>query len=176
MALRTGQADGDSQTRPPSERTPASWSPGIGRAGDGRDGAQPTESRDLQTPRRWAAVAGVVVACALLGAVVAGLGIYAHLMVVGGARLPVGVVLALLVLVGAMVTVRALGVATAGRLSMAVGWWAFVLAVGTTPRREGDLLMVVNTQSVVWLLAGSAVLMLGALMPLSSRRAAGRRR
>ncbi len=78
---------------------------------------------------------------ALAGAAAGSLGSGTQLVVVGGRRLPLGVVLGVALAASVVVLVQAAARSPwAGSLA-AVGWFA-VVVLASSPRREGDLLIV----------------------------------
>ena len=114
------------------------------------------------------------VGAALLAGVVAGvLGSCAQQYVVGAARLPVGVLLAVLLLGALAVAVQAGARTRWGGTGLAIGWFAAV-TLASSRRREGDVLVPGDARGWAFLLGGTAVLGLAVALPLRSpaRRAA----
>ena len=99
------------------------------------------------------------------GAVAGVLGSCAQQYVVGPARLPVGVLLAVLLLGAVAVAVQAGARTRWGGTALAVGWFA-VVTTASSRRREGDVLVPGDTRGWAFLLAGTAVLGLAVALPL----------
>lgn len=99
---------------------------------------------------------------AVIGAAVGTLGSLVHRVTVLG--LPVGLLLGLaltgLVVTGAGVVARSRAVAGAA----AAGWFGPVVLF-STPRAEGDLLVASGAVGTLWLLGGSAAVVLAAVPP-----------
>ncbi len=106
----------------------------------------------------------------LAGAVAGVLGSCAQQLVVGAARLPVGVVLAVLLLGAVAVAVQAGARTRWGGAALALGWFA-VVTLASSNRREGDVLVPGDARGWAFLLGGTAVLGLAVALPL--RRALG---
>ena len=103
----------------------------------------------------------------LAGAVAGVLGSCAQQLVVGTARLPVGVVLAVLLLGALAVAVQAAARTRWGGAALALGWFA-VVTLASTRRREGDVLVPGDAHGWAFLLGGTAVLGLAVVLPLRS--------
>jgi hypothetical protein len=112
----------------------------------------------------------VLVAAAAAGAVTAVLGTFAHLVVVGGGRWPVGLLLALALTASVALCVRALRLP--GAAGALVAGWLVAMAAAMSRRSEGDLLLVQNGRGLAWLGLGVAVLV-GALVVPVGRRPGG---
>jgi uncharacterized protein DUF6113 len=116
-----------------------------------------------------AARVAVLLATAAVGAVAAVLGTYAHLVVVGGGRWPVGLLLALALTASVASCVR--GIRLPGAAGALVAGWLVAVALAMSQRREGDLLVVQNGRGLAWLALGVVVLV-GALVLPAGRRPA----
>lgn len=90
-----------------------------------------------------------------LGALAGALGTLVHRVEVG--LVPAGLVLALALTAVAAAGGRSLAGGRVGVISAAVGWFVPV-TVFSTPRAEGDLLIVTGMQGTVWLFGGAALL------------------
>jgi hypothetical protein len=112
--------------------------------------------------------AAALLAYAATGAVSALLGTYAHLLVVGSGRWPVGLLLALALTASVALTVRALQ-PVSGAAGALVAGWLVVVALAMSRRGEGDLLLVENGRGLAWLGLGVTVL-IGALLIPAVRR------
>jgi hypothetical protein len=112
--------------------------------------------------------AAALLATAAAGAVAALLGTYAHLLVVGAARWPVGLLVALALTGCVAATVRTLR-PVPGAAGALVAGWLVVVALAMSRRTEGDLLIVENGRGLAWLGLGVVVL-IGALLVPAGRR------
>ena len=115
--------------------------------------------------------ASVLLAAAAAGAVTAVLGTFAHLVVVGGGRWPVGLLLALALTASVALCVRALRLPPGAAGALTAGWLV-AMALAMSRRSEGDLLVVQNGRGLAWLGLGVAVLV-GALVLPAGRRPGG---
>ena len=110
----------------------------------------------------------VLLATAAVGAVAAVLGTYAHLVVVGAGRWPVGLVLALALTASVALCVRALRLPTGAAGAFVVGWLV-AIAFAMSRRGEGDLLIVQNGRGLAWLGFGVVVLVAALVVPVGAR-------
>lgn len=116
-------------------------------------------SRPSGSVRALAAAAGTG-SSALLGGVaagVAGSGVHQVVGVWAGVRWPVGVVLALSLLLAVAVTVRAASAGALPTLLLAGGWLA-VTGLGATGGPGGDVIVPDNWRGTAWVLGGAVVL------------------
>jgi hypothetical protein len=115
-----------------------------------------------------AARIAVLLATAAVGAVAAVLGTYAHLVVVGAARWPVGLLLALALTAAVALCVRALRPPAGATGAFVVGWLV-AIAFAVSRRSEGDLLIVQNGRGLAWLGLGVVVLVAALVVPAGGR-------
>jgi hypothetical protein len=115
-----------------------------------------------------AARIAVLLGAAAVGAVAAVLGTYAHLVVVGPARLPVGLLLALALTASVALCVRALRL-PAGAAGAFVAGWLVAVAFAMMRRGEGDTLIVQNGRGLAWLGLGVVVLVAALVVPVGGR-------
>jgi hypothetical protein len=108
--------------------------------------------------------AAALLASAAAGALAALLGTYAHLVVVGTGRWPVGLLLALALTASVALTVRGLRPVAGASGALVIGWLV-VVAVAMSRRSEGDLLVVENGRGLAWLGLGVVVLVGALLVP-----------
>jgi hypothetical protein len=108
------------------------------------------------------------------GAVVGLLGSVAHQseVDVGGHVLPVGLVLALALVLTYAVLLRAVGVGLLGGVLATLGWFVVVWTAGTR-RSEGDVVVPGNLRGQVWLWAGFVLLLLVSSLPARRRAPRG---
>lgn len=108
----------------------------------------------------------LVLLAGVCGAVVAVLGTYAHLVVVGSGRWPIGLVLALALTASAGRLAGALPLPTGGPPAVVVGWLAVVLVASTT-WPQGHPVILGNLRGWAWLVLGFVVLLATAVVPTS---------
>lgn len=112
---------------------------------------------------------GQVVGGLLAGAALAVLGCYAHLVVIGSARVPFGLLLALALTTSAGLLLRALPTPPAAALAV-VASWVVVVLVASVERREGDLVLVQNGRGLGFLVGGLVVLVVTVVVPAARVR------
>lgn len=88
---------------------------------------------------------------------VAGTGTHQVVGTFGGIRWPVGVVIALALLLAVAATVRAASSGLVPTLLVAAGWLA-VTGLGTVGGRGGDVIVPDNWRGTAWVLGGAVVL------------------
>jgi uncharacterized protein DUF6113 len=110
----------------------------------------------------------VLLAAAAAGAVAAVLGTYAHLVVVGAGRWPVGLLLALALTASVALWVRSLQLLP-GAAGALVAGWLLVIVLAMSRRSEGDLLVVQNGRGLAWLGLGTVVLVVALVVPAGRR-------
>jgi Family of unknown function (DUF6113) len=113
-------------------------------------------------------IAGLVAAGAIVGIV--GAFVQAITLSIGGLRLPVGAVVAVVMVTAAVRSAAVFARGRAGAVAVAAGWAATVLWMTLFPTDEGDVIIAATTSGAVYVYGGVLLAAFAVVLPASSLR------